>query len=546
MFLTLSRASSRAGLVLWAGLSVAVSGCGGGVGVGGGQGPDPVVLDVAIAYVKRPVPRNQAGNIVTSNAKELRTFNIGADLYVRDRAAPSAAERNVTGAMTKGQYDVRDLEVSWDGTRVIFAMRGPIKPGAQEKDQPKWAVWEYTVAGDSLRRVISSDVVAYAGHDVAPHYLPDGRIVFSSTRQRQSGAVLIDEGKPQFPAQDEDRNEPAFVLHVMDADGGNIHQVSFNQSHDQSPGVLATGEVVFTRWDHAGGVDSMALYSMNPDGTNLQLLYGRHSHATGTNNAVVQFLQPRPMPDGTVLALLRPFQTDSYGGLPVVIDTSRYVENVQPLIPNVGVLNGPAQAAAVSGDIHTDGTPSPGGHYSAAWPLDDGTGRILASWSPCRLLENQAIVPCTSQRLASPTAQEAAPLYGLWILDRGAGTQLPVLQPQENFMYTDVVVIQPRTLPPAILDQDATGALNPNLVAEGAGILKIRSVYDVDGVDTTTPNIATVADPAQTTADQRTARFLRIEKAVAIPDRDTRDFRQTAFGVNAGQGMREIIGYAMI
>ena len=89
-----------------------------------------------------------------------------------------------------------------------------------------------------LRRVIASDIVAEEGHDIAPHYLPDGRIVFSSTRQRQSKAVLIDEGKPQFAAQDEDQNEHAFVLHVMNADGSGIRQISFNQSHDLDPDVL--------------------------------------------------------------------------------------------------------------------------------------------------------------------------------------------------------------------------------------------------------------------------------------------------------------------
>src|SRR6185437_6605940 len=72
----------------------------------------------------------------------------------------------------------------------------------------------------------------------SPHVLPDGRIIFSSTRQRQSQAILLDEGKPQFAAQDEANTEPAFVLHVMNADGTGIHQISFNQSHDRDPTVL--------------------------------------------------------------------------------------------------------------------------------------------------------------------------------------------------------------------------------------------------------------------------------------------------------------------
>jgi hypothetical protein len=82
-------------------------------------------------------------------------------------------------------------------------------------------------------------------------------------------------------------------------------------------------------------------------------------------------------------------------------------------------------------------------------------------------------------------------------------------------------------------------------MAEGVGLLKIRSVYDVDGV--ATANIAALADPAQTTAAQRPARFLRLEKAVAIPDDTVRDFDRAAFGpAGAGVGMREILGYTMI
>jgi len=76
---------------------------------------------------------------------------------------------------------------------------------------------------------------------VSPHYLPDGRIVFSSTRQTQSQAILLDENKPQFSAQDEARTEPAFVLEVMNADGTGVHQISFNQSHDRDATVLANG-----------------------------------------------------------------------------------------------------------------------------------------------------------------------------------------------------------------------------------------------------------------------------------------------------------------
>jgi hypothetical protein len=75
-------------------------------------------------------------------------------------------------------------------------------------------------------------------------------------------------------------------------------------------------------------------------------------------------------------------------------------------------------------------------------------------------------------------------------------------------------------------------------------VIDIKSVYDFDGVDTATPNLATVANPQLRTADQRLARFLRIEKAVSQADRDVRDIDNAAFGVTGF--MREILGYAPI
>ena len=526
-------------------LSAALTACGGG-GVGGTQTPDPVVLDVAIAYVKRPLPVNGMGMLEDNDVRELRTFRPGADLYVRERAAVSAGEVNVTDRITQGSdlYDVRDVEASWDGARILFAMRGPFVMGADEEDQPTWNIWEYTLATDELQRVIPSDLSAETGHDVAPNYLPDGRIIFSSTRQRQSKAVLVDEGKPQFDAQDESRNEPAFILHVMNPDGSDIQQVSYNQSHDLDPTILANGQVLFSRWDRAVSNNELNLYRMNPDGSRLELFYGSRSHATGTNGSTIQFVQPRPLPNGQVLTLTRPFRADDWGGDLVAIDTENFVENLQPTAPNAG-LAGPAQSQAFVNDVRTDSPISPGGKFSSAYPLFDGTNRMFVSWTPCRLLSpTLQIIPCTPDTLANPDAVAAPPLYGIWIYDRTNNTQLPVFLPEEGVIITDVVAAQPRALPPFIYDLDQSGSVDPALLAEGVGILDIRSVYDIDG--TAGVNIPVIADPAVTTAAGRPARFLRIEKPVSLPDEDVLDFDNSAFGVSQAQGMREILGYVPV
>jgi len=187
-------------------------------------------------------------------------------------------ERNITQRVTSdNMWDVRDLDVSFDGRSLVFAMRGPMIPNGDEEDQPTWNLWQYTFATDTLARVINSDLIAEEGHDVAPHYLPDGRIVFTSTRQRASKAILLDESKPQFDPLTEDRREPSFVLHVINSAGTGIRQISFSQSHDMDPTVLMNGRILFSRWDTAPGRSAIHLYTMNPAAA-LRRTVARHRH----------------------------------------------------------------------------------------------------------------------------------------------------------------------------------------------------------------------------------------------------------------------------
>ena len=533
-------------LACWLGFGLAA--CGGdGVTVSGGQSQDPVVVDVPIAYITRPAPMAANMGAASDDARQLLVVQPGAQLILRERASPSARERNLTAELDEGEYDVRDLNVSFDGQRFIFALRGPLIPGADDDDQPSWNLWEFDRMTDELRRIISSDTTAEAGHDLSPAYLPDGRIVFSSTRQRQGKAILLDEGKPQFDALNEERREPAFVLHVMNADGSDINQISFNQSHDLHPEVMDNGQIVFSRWDRANGRNGIHLYRMNPDGTDLELFYGANSHQTGTDGATVQFLRPR-VAEGGLLALLRPFVVPDSGADLVRIDVDGFVENEQPVPFQAGAMFGPAQTRATINDVRTNGGISPGGRYSSAWPLRDGSRRMFVTWSLCRLQGQQGgILPCTEARLADPDAIPAPPLYGLYLYDGSTDTQLPVLQPVEGVMYTEVVAAQMRPQPLVLFDQVDSGQADLLLADADSGLLAIRSVYDINGEDTSGVGIATLADPALTTASQRPARFLRIIKAVALPDDDVRDFRNTAFGRGgAGNGMREIVGYTPI
>ena len=154
--------SGKRASLLAALLSVTVlfSACGGGqdgVSIGSGQDSDPVVVDFPIAYIKAPVPFDDDGDFVQNDLREQITFDFGADVYFRDRASPSAEAVNITGELTQGLAAIRDLEIAYDGSSIIFSMRHPFDPNVDEEDLPTWNIWKYTFATDLLERVIKSD-----------------------------------------------------------------------------------------------------------------------------------------------------------------------------------------------------------------------------------------------------------------------------------------------------------------------------------------------------------------------------------------------------
>ncbi|MBL1277005.1 MAG: hypothetical protein COB30_013045 [Ectothiorhodospiraceae bacterium] len=552
---------SRLRIAFVAAMVASVAGC-------DGAGQDQTVEDFGIAYIKRPIATmmDQDTNeiiLVQPDLREAIEFNEGGDVYLRERASLAADERNITLCLTDldddgiGTGDVRDLESSYDGTRLIFSLR--LEDLTNGDDVPKWNIFEYdATVGGCPTRVMFSDSLANKGNDVAPYYLPDGRIVFSSSLQRATGAILLDEGNQQFQPLDESNNEPAVVLHVMNADGTNVQQISFNQSHDLDASVLSSGEIIFSRWDHMGSRSSINLYKMRPDGTDVKAVYGVHDHNVGTDDSTVQFMAPRELEDGQILVMIKPFSGSAGGGEPVMLDVANYTDNTQPTWPNQLILTGPAQISAMNLDIRTDDNPSPDGRFRSVYPLQDGSNRALVSWSRCRL---QPVDPVTMLRIddAEPVAcpdiipddaAEAFPVYGIYIYDLDSNTQLPIVLPEEGIVIDEPVVMSPRTRPPVLFDRTVGFELDATLAGEGVGLLHLRSVYDFDGsfnaLGGTATTLADMANPAITNADERPARFLRIIKAASIPDDDVYDIDNTAYGRSRQQKMREIIGYAPI
>ncbi len=554
--------------MLLAALTVSgLTACGDGLSGNEENASDPVIENNPVAFIRRElVLRENSNELADVDLRRPAEFNAGAVLYLKNQAALTAPARDISSAAFSGPtflnnagqllYDVKDLEVSHDGSKLLFSMRAPEIEDADEEDQPKWNIWEYDIPNATLRRVIADNFVAEQGHDIAPAYLSDDLIVFSSTRQRRSMSIRLDEGKGLYTAQDDARTVDNFVLHIMKTDGTNIRQLTFNQSHDLDPIVLPDGRILFSRWDNAGGTagNGFNLYRVNPDGTGLTLLYGRHSHSE--NGRTVQFVKPHLADNGKIVVQLREMTANAIEWQSVEVDVDNYVERT------VGIngASGFGHTPVVNG-VTNAGPLGLNGIYGSAFPIYDGSNRYLVSWAPCRLIpadptRGTTPINCTQERIDSGEWQAAPPLFDLWMLNNSAQTQLLVERSgREGYQYDEAVLVASRTLPrsysPDPLPEefatlgDELTALARDADGNEFGVIHIRSVYDFDGV-AISPTIAQILDPVQTPPAQRAARFVRLEKPAELPSREVRDFSNTAFGRAGNQRMREILGYAPV
>ncbi len=185
---------------------------------------------------------------------------------------------------------VRDPEVSWDGTQVVFSMR----IGA---DTATWQVWEVGVDGTGLRKV--SQDPAY--NDLDPSYLPDGRLIFTTDRLRWSDGY---------------ENVPATQLAVMGSDGLNVEMLKVNPSGHSNPLVGSDGMVYLTQWDfhdrrttmsdeedETFDVNRFLLWKVFADGSGLDHpAFGAHTIGDFTPGYVE--IRERPSAPGTFVGVL--------------------------------------------------------------------------------------------------------------------------------------------------------------------------------------------------------------------------------------------------
>ncbi len=158
----------------------------------------------------------------------------------------------VTGEMTALVDDprggVRDPQVHYDGQKILFSYR--------REDEPHYHLFEINADGTDLVQLTDGPF-----DDLEPTYLPDGRIMFVSSRcNRVVNCHTTD----------------VAVLHCCDADGSNLRVLSANNEHDNTPWVMNDGQVLYTRWEYVdrSQVTFHHLWVTSPDGQRQTVFYG--------------------------------------------------------------------------------------------------------------------------------------------------------------------------------------------------------------------------------------------------------------------------------
>ncbi len=492
-------------------------------GCGSGSGEVTVQGDVPIAYVKRSTE-------IEANPTNGAPTAPGGDLIIREKSSPSAPEINITERFTQGKGDASDPEVSYDGKKIVFAMRCPTDNTSTIEGQPactgRWNIWEYDttdsdLANGTFRRLTHST----QDDDADPVYLPGGRgFVFTSNRQLQSSKQALDR---TYFALDEYERERVMNLHTMDADGGNIVQISVNQSHDRNPVVRPNGDIMFSRWDHVGGRNHFKIFRVKPDGTDMFVLYGAHSEGNS-------FLHPRDMDPkgqykGFVSSDLMPLSGTREGGALVFVDVANYSEHNTPSSSLVPAQGGQSQPTEPEKQLSIGRGLSRFGRVTTPYPLWDGTDRVLAAFRPCEVTRNGDVIPCAeltddelarlsnrnrsrAEAQADELQDTAPPAYAIYMFDPAEKKWRPVATPGgSEYMYTDPVALlardEPNVVDPTQIDDD--------LATANEGLLEVRSVYDTDG-------LGRMGDPVLTAADLAPGCTTAIPKIAPSDTLDTR------------------------
>ncbi len=366
---------------------------------------------------------------------------------LRDWKRSAPATQVISAAFTAPGSFLQPV-LSYEGDRVLFAWcrHYPNLAGEQNKldkrnvpEDAFYHVFEMRTDGSGLRQLTHGKY-----DDFDAHYLPDGKILFLSTRRgqfvqcgresaRQSALVndLPDVyvrcgGGPERPCV-------VYTLHTMHADGGDMIAISPFEMFEWTPTVAHDGSVLYSRWDYIDrdNMPYMGLWAINPDGTNARAVYKNFTKAPHC------VFEPRAIPGSEKIIFTASAHHDQTKGSLVLLD------------PHVGA-EGPRPITRL--------TPEVAFPEIEAWPLSYYA-------NPFPLSERFHLVTWGCEGVLAPSRSAGWDRWhsvprprngmGLYLLDAEGAMELLYRDPEISSMYPTPV--RPSPKPPVMPDSVASG-----------------------------------------------------------------------------------------
>ncbi len=311
---------------------------------------------------------------------------------------------------------IRDPDVSHDGKRILFSRRDT----AYEDDLH---IYELNLETDNVQQLTFGLGVA----DDEPVYLPDGNILFNSTRCTQ----IVDCWWTDVTN-----------LYVCDREGRFLRRVSFDQVHTNYPKVLEDGRVIYTRWDYndRGQIYPQPLFVMNHDGTAQTEFYGNNSWFPTT------IMHARGIPGSRQLVAVASGHHSHQRGKLILIDAGRGTQEATGIQLICPVRETPAERI----DAYGQG----GDQFQYPYPLDEK--HFIVTYDP----------------IGSPGRRYDRP-YGIYFMDIDGRREL--LAWDKSISCNQPVPLATRSRP----------HLRPNIVdyAENEGVYYVQDVYRGPGLN---------------------------------------------------------------
>ncbi len=357
----------------------------------------------------------------------------GGGLYVVEKPGHSLEVRDILGDQLP-PGSVLEPRLSYDGRRILFSFVACTNDVPDPASLPVnhegpadryFHLYEINVDGSGLRQLTDG-----VYDDMMAEYLPDGDIVFCSTRRKGYSRCFGPEYSYRWHS---------YTLHRMDAQGGSIRTLSYNDVAEWFPAVSHSGHVLHARWDYIDrdAVTHQNLWSIRPDGTNPVAVWGNAApkpHCT---------FQAKPIPGSNKIVFIASAHHSITGGPVCLLDPAVDANSLEAVTRIT-----PLAFPEAEGKLDE--------WYAAPWPLSENY--FLVAYSPYRL------------RFQGPHQRDPNPdnALGVYLLDAAGNRELLYRDPDIGTTNPTPLVPRPRPpmLPPPV-----------QVVGKNTGTMVLTDVY---------------------------------------------------------------------